>query len=92
MTEKFYSSEGSAGTSLLRDAHIGVEAISAAAALIKQEQWVEAERVLAELQAITAGLAKHVGEKARDAIKLPSPIKATADKRALVAQCPFSVG
>ena len=73
MTEKFYSSEGSAGTSLLRDAHIGVEAMSAAAALIKQEQWVEAERALAELQAITTELAKHVGEKARDAIQTPQP-------------------
>ena len=73
MTEKFYSSEGSAGTSLLRDAHIGVEATSAAAALIKQEQWVEAERALAELQAITTELAKHVGENARDAIQTPQP-------------------
>ena len=39
--------KGTTSTSLLRQAHKGVEAMSAAAALIKQEQWVEAERALA---------------------------------------------
>ena len=73
MTQKFYSSHGSSGTSLLRDAHKGVEAMSAAAALIKQEQWIEAERVLAELQSIATALAKHVGDKARDVTETPKP-------------------
>lgn len=73
MTQKFYSSEGSSATSLLRDAHDRLEAMSAAAALIKQEQWVEAERALAELQATITELANRVKEKARDVINAPAP-------------------
>ena len=67
------ASEGSAGTSLLREAHKGVEAMSAAAALIKQEQWVEAERALAALQAIVTELATRAGDKARDVTNTPKP-------------------
>jgi hypothetical protein len=73
MTQKFYSSEGSSGTSLLRDAHDRLEAMSAAAALIKQEQWVEAERALAELQATVTELAERVRAKARDVTNTPEP-------------------
>ena len=73
MTKKFYSSEGSSGTSLLRDAHERLEAMAAAAALIKQEQWVEAERALAELQATVTELANRVRDKARDVTDTPAP-------------------
>jgi hypothetical protein len=55
--------EGSAAPSLLRDAHKGVEAMNDIAALIKREQWIEAERALAELQSITAELTRRVGYK-----------------------------
>jgi hypothetical protein len=72
MTKKFYSSEGSSGTSLLRDAHDRLEAMSAAAALIKQEQWIEAERALAELQVTITELADRVRDKARDATSTPA--------------------
>jgi hypothetical protein len=73
MTKKFYSSEGSSGTSLLRDAHEGLEAMAAAAALIKQEQWVEAERALADLQATVGELANRVRDKAREVTDTPAP-------------------
>lgn len=73
MTKKFYSSEGSSGTSLLLDAHKRLEAMSAAAALIKQEQWIEAERALAELQATVTELAERVRAKARDVTNASAP-------------------
>jgi hypothetical protein len=73
MTIKFYSSEGSSGTSLLRDAHERLEAMAAAAALIKQEQWVEAERALADLQATVGELANRVRDKAREVTDTPAP-------------------
>ncbi len=73
MTQKFYSSEGSSGTSLLRDAHDRLEAMSAATALIKQEQWIEAERALAELQVTITELADRVRDKARDIANTPTP-------------------
>lgn len=57
--------DGSAAPSLLRDAQKGVEAMNDIAALIKREQWVEAELALALLQSITTELTKHVGDKAR---------------------------
>jgi hypothetical protein len=64
---------GSLETSLLRAAHKGTEAMSAAAALINQEQWIEAERALAELQSIATELAKLVAEKARSVTPTPNP-------------------
>jgi hypothetical protein len=73
MIKKFYSSEGSSGTSLLRDAHDRVEAMSAVTALIKQEQWIEAERALAELQVTITELANRVRDKARDVTNSPAP-------------------
>ena len=73
MANKFYSSDGAAGTSLFRDAHKGVEVMSATAALIKQEQWVEAKLALAELRAIATELAKRVGEKACGVVLTPKP-------------------
>jgi hypothetical protein len=73
MTKKFYSSEGSSGTSLLLDAQKRLEAMSMATALIKQEQWVEAERALAELQATVSELAQRVRDKARDVANTPAP-------------------
>jgi hypothetical protein len=61
------------GPSLLRDAHKAIEAMTAAATLIKQEQWGEAERALSELQSIAAGIAKQVGDKARVDTQVPNP-------------------
>jgi hypothetical protein len=61
------------GPSLLREAHKGIEAMTAAAALIKQEQWGEAERALSELQTIVAGVARQVGDKARTDTRIPKP-------------------
>jgi hypothetical protein len=61
------------GPSLLREAHKGIEAMTAAASLIKQEQWGEAERALSELQTIVAGVARQVGDKARADTQTPKP-------------------
>ena len=47
--------------------------MTAAAALIKQEQWGGAERALSELQTIVTAVARHVGDRARVSAELPSP-------------------
>jgi hypothetical protein len=73
MTKEFYSSEGSSGTNLLRDAHARLEAMSMATALIKEEQWLGAERALADLQATVTELAERVRAKARDVTDTPEP-------------------
>jgi flagellin-specific chaperone FliS len=51
---------------MLRDAHKGLETMSAAAAAIKDERWDEAKRALDELQRIAAELTRLVGEKQRE--------------------------
>lgn len=61
------------GQSLLRDAHKGIEAMTAAAALIKREQWGDAERALSELQSIVTGLANRIGNQARLGTQIPKP-------------------
>lgn len=50
---------------MLRDAHKGVETMSAAAAAVKEERWADAERNLQELQEIAAKLIREVAEKKR---------------------------
>jgi hypothetical protein len=51
---------------MLRDAHKGLERMSAAAAAIKDERWDEAKRALEELQRIATELTRLVDDRQRE--------------------------
>ena len=57
---------------MLEEAHIGLEAMSAAAKAVKDEEWDQAERALMEVQEITSHLLRKVGVKARE-MMAPAP-------------------
>jgi len=61
---------------VLRDAHRGLEAMSAAAKAVKDERWADAERALQEVQQIASGLMREVGDKIQEQMMAPKPEKA----------------
>ena len=58
---------------MLEEAHKGLEAMSAAATAVKDEEWGQAERALMEVQEITGRLLREVGDKAREKMLAPVP-------------------
>ena len=58
---------------MVRDAHDGMEKMSAVASAVKDERWGDAETVLQQLQQILAGLQRDVGAKVRDELRAPDP-------------------
>jgi hypothetical protein len=58
---------------MLRDAHKGLELMSAAASAIKEERWADAERSLQALQQLTATMQRAVGDKQREQMLAPKP-------------------
>ncbi len=58
---------------MLEEAHKGLEAMSAAANAIKDEEWGEAGRALMEIQEITGRLLREVGDRAREKMLAPAP-------------------
>ena len=55
---------------MLEEAHKGLEAMSAAANAVKDEEWGQAERAVQEL---TGRLLREVGDKVRDKLLVPAP-------------------
>jgi flagellin-specific chaperone FliS len=58
---------------MLRDAHKGLEAMSAVANAVKNESWADAARELDKLQEIVTLLKREVGDKAREVMQAPTP-------------------
>jgi hypothetical protein len=58
---------------MLRDAHDGMEKMSAIASAVKDERWGDAERELQLLQQIVAGLRRDLAAKVRDELRAPDP-------------------
>jgi hypothetical protein len=58
---------------MLEDAHKALEAMSAAANAIKDEEWGEAERALITVQEFVARLLREVGDKAQEKLLAPRP-------------------
>jgi hypothetical protein len=58
---------------MLEEAHKGLEAMSAAATAVKDEEWGQAERALMEVQEIAGRLLREVGDKAREKMVAPVP-------------------
>ncbi len=58
---------------MLEEAHKGLEAMSAAAAALKDEEWGQAERALMAVQEIAGRLLREVGDKAREKMLAPVP-------------------
>lgn len=58
---------------MLEEAHKGLEAMSAAANAVKDEEWGQAERALMEVQELTGRLLREVGDKVRDKLLVPAP-------------------
>jgi flagellin-specific chaperone FliS len=56
---------------VLREAHEALEAMSKAANAVKGKEWEEAERALIEVQDITRGLLRKVGDKRYEARLAP---------------------
>jgi len=61
---------------MLKDAHEGLEVMSAAASAVEAEEWGKAERALAQVQEIVGRLLKEVGDKAREKMLTPAPDQA----------------
>jgi len=58
---------------MLRDAHDGMEKMSAIASAVKDERWTDAQRELERLQQILAGLRPELEAKVRDELMAPDP-------------------
>jgi hypothetical protein len=58
---------------MLRDAHDGMEKMSAIASAVKDERWGDAERELLLLQQVLAGLRRDLAAKVRDELMAPDP-------------------
>jgi hypothetical protein len=58
---------------MLEEAHKGLEAMSAAATAVKDEEWGQAERALMAVQEIAGRLLREVGDKAREKMLAPVP-------------------
>jgi hypothetical protein len=61
---------------MLKDAHNGLEVMSAAACAVEAEEWGKAERALTQVQEIVGRLLKEVGDKAREKMLAPAPDQA----------------
>jgi hypothetical protein len=57
---------------MIENSHKGLEAMSALCNALKGEQWSEAERKLLELQNITTGLLRTVGDKIHEQLMAPT--------------------
>ena len=62
-------------TTMLRDAHRGLEAMSAAAHAVKDERWADAQRALQEVQQIAGELMREVGDKIQEKMLAPKSEK-----------------
>ena len=60
---------------MLQEAHKALEAMTAACAAIKIEEWGEAERSLHHVQEAVGRLLREVNEKRHEAMMAPSPNK-----------------
>jgi hypothetical protein len=58
---------------MLEEAHKALEAMGAASAAIKAEQWGEAERSLHQVQETVARLLREVADKSREVMMAPKP-------------------
>ena len=58
---------------MLQEAHKTLEAMSAACAALKTEQWGEAERCLHQVQDNIGRLLREVGDKVREQLQAPPP-------------------
>ena len=58
-------------SAMLKEAHKALEAMSAAANAMKDEEWGEAERALITVQEFVARLLREVGDKNREKILSP---------------------